>query len=301
MKEANINSITRLRIHSDGEGVRSVVFMQGCPLDCFWCCNPETRFSESHRRLTTKQLYTYIREDVPYFLFSSGGLTFSGGEPLLWADFIRSFVQRYCSGFAVDVETSLYADWDVIEPLIPLINLWNVDFKVFHPSLHRAYTGQSNEKILDNLRKLACAAGPDRILVTYPVIPGCNDSRENLDSMIIFLQELGITKVEVHPYRKFSEEKHKTLNQPFREIPELSSKQYAEILALFRKNGIVPLERTSLYGKEKCEYLKRLRREICKKWELDVDIAECDITEGCIGTCPRCEQELREISLKHFL
>jgi len=298
MDTVSINSITRLRIHADGEGVRSVLFLQGCPLDCFWCCNPETRFGNTYRKLTDQQLYSYIREDVPYFLFSGGGVTFSGGEPLLQADFIRRFVQNHCGGFTIDIETSLYAPWETVESLIPHIQLWNVDFKVFDDSLHREYTGKSNRRILDNIRRLVRTAGPDRVLITYPVIPGCNDSRENTARMISFMKEVGLDRIEVHPYRKGCEEKHRKLGKVTREIPELSPEQYRSILEMFRNNGILPVQRGSLFGKEKCEYLKALRRDICNIWKLNVDIAECEITEGCIGTCPRCEQELHEITLK---
>lgn len=296
METAGIHSITRLRINSDGEGVRSVIFMQGCPLDCFWCCNPETRFGSRFRRLTVQQLYTYIREDIPYYLFSQGGLTFSGGEPLLWSSFIKAFAEEYCREFTVDLETSLYAPWENIEPLIPLVHLWNVDFKVFDSLRHEEYTGKSNVLIVDNLRRLVSAAGPEHILITYPVVPGYNDSQENISRMVDLLRELGITRIELHPYRKFAEEKHRKLHRPFREIPEISSQCLKQLLTFFRENGIAPTQRGTIFSKEKCEYLKGLRREICANWDLNVDIAECDITEGCIGTCQKCEQELHEIS-----
>lgn len=298
MENVSINSITRLRIHSDGEGVRSVLFLQGCPLDCFWCCNPETRFGKKYRKLTAHQLYPYIREDIPYFLFSGGGITFSGGEPLLQADFIRHFAMACCRDFTVDIETSLCAPWEAVESLIPHIHTWNVDFKIFDEALHREYTGKSNKQILDNLRCLAWAAGPERVLITYPMVPGYNDSRENIVGMISFMKEIGLDRIEVHPYRKGCEEKHRRLGKETREIPEVTVQQYRAVQELFRENGIIPVRRESIFGKEKCEYLKALRREICEAWELDVDIAQCEITEGCIGTCPRCEQELHEISLK---
>ena len=89
MLTANIQTITRLRINVDGEGVRSVVFMHHCPLRCFWCCNPETRTGEGYRTLTVRELYGYLKRDVPYFEKSRGGVVFSGGEPLLQADFLK--------------------------------------------------------------------------------------------------------------------------------------------------------------------------------------------------------------------
>ena len=86
MESVRVNSITRLRIRCDGQGVRSVVFLQGCPLDCFWCCNPEIRAGDDCKTLTGEQLAAYLRRDVPYFLASGGGITFSGGEPFAQAE-----------------------------------------------------------------------------------------------------------------------------------------------------------------------------------------------------------------------
>ena len=298
MDTVSINSITRLRIHSDGAGVRSVCFLQGCSLDCFWCCNPETRFGDKFRRLSPRQLYTYIREDVPYYLFSGGGITFSGGEPLVQAEFIRNFAREYCRGFTVDLETSLYASWETVESLIPHIHLWNVDLKVMEESKHREFTAKSNALILENIRRLALQAGPERILITYPVVPGYNDDDINISQMIRFMKDNGLTKIEVHPYRKFNEKKHRSLGKECADIPEVSAQRYQELLERFRENGITPVQRTTIFSKEKCEYLKSLRRDACEAWNLDVDIAECDIVEGRIGTCPKCEQELHEITLK---
>ena len=77
-----VNSIIRLRINSDGEGVRSVIFLQDCPLSCVWCCNPETRFGNRYKEVTVEQLYELIARDQVYFDSTNGGITFSGGEPL---------------------------------------------------------------------------------------------------------------------------------------------------------------------------------------------------------------------------
>lgn len=295
MDTVSINSITRLRIHSDGEGVRSVCFLQGCPLDCFWCCNPETRFGQTYRKLTARQLYSYIREDIPYFLFSGGGITFSGGEPLLHAPFILEFAKEYCSGFTVDLETSLYAPWETVASLLSVVNLWNVDLKVMDDEKHRKFTGKSNERILQNIRGIVGTVGPEKILITYPVIPGYNDD-ENVMEMIRFMRENHLRNIELHPYRKFSEEKHRKLGKESVDIPELSRERYHGLLEIFRENGITPVQRSTIFSKEKCEYLKALRRDVCREWDLDVEIAQCPVTEGCIGTCPKCEQELHEIS-----
>lgn len=110
--EAKVNSIVRLRVNSDGNGVRDVVFFQGCPLKCIWCCNPETHYSNNCEVISVDELYQLISRDLIYFCESKGGITFSGGEPLLNIDFIVEFLKKYGHLFNANIETSLYADFD---------------------------------------------------------------------------------------------------------------------------------------------------------------------------------------------
>ena len=151
---SDIHHITRLRINSDGEGVRSVIFVHGCPLNCFWCCNPETRFADNFKTLTPEQLNDYIKKDKAYFQNSNGGVTFCGGEPLLYADFIEEYIKEYCTDFSVNIETSLYVEQTELIKLLPLVNEWYIDFKIFDEQKHIEYTGRSNELIKENLRFL---------------------------------------------------------------------------------------------------------------------------------------------------
>lgn len=295
MQTASINCITRLRIHADGQGVRSVIFFQGCPLDCSWCCNPETRHGTDYRTLTPEQLFRFIRTDVPYFRASDGGVTFSGGEPLLWSPFLAEFLSCYCQGFRADIETSLQASQEAVTALIPYIDLWNVDFKLFDPERHRRHTGCSNRQILQNLRLLASRVPRERILITYPIIPTVNDDPENIQSMIAFLRELGLNRVELHPYRQFSEDKHRSLGLPCTPLPRLDPEQFQRICELFRSSGFTLADRKTLYGKDKCTYLKSLRIKLVQQHGLDLEILPCSVTEDCIGTCPRCEYELAQI------
>ena len=296
LETAKIDSITRLRIHSDGTGVRSVVFLCGCPLNCFWCCNPETRHGSHNRELTAEALYDYVKGDIPYFQASEGGITFSGGEPLLWTEFLRTFILEYCQGFSVDMETSLHTSRQNLDTLIPLIGQWNVDFKVWDSEKHCSFTGQPNTLILDNLKYLASQIPTERILVTYPVIPGYNDDDVNLKAMAGFLRENGISRVEPHPYRKVCEEKHRRLGLSSPELEPISEARFRSVLERLRQYGMTIVMRRAPFGKEKCSYLKTLRRQICEREKLDVEIAECSQEEACIGTCPRCEYELKRIA-----
>lgn len=296
MEKTKINSITRLRINEDGTGVRSVIFMCGCPLNCFWCCNPEICLSKKFKMLTVDELYPYISKDIPYFMSSNGGITFSGGEPLLHSHYIKNFIEKYCRNFSVALETSLYTEQKVLEEIYPLIDEWYIDFKVFDSAKHTEYTGVSNECIKDNLKFLSSRIDRDKITVTYPLIPGYNTSDENLFNMMVFLNSLGIKKIELHPYRKFQEEKHKNAGIEPVIIDEISNELYSRIKYNFLNNGFEIPERKIYQEKEKCRYLKSIRGKICAEENIQLEIKDCTFEGRCVGTCPQCEYELEIIN-----
>lgn len=203
--EARVNSITRLRINSDGTGVRDVVFFYGCPLNCVWCCNPETRFGSNYEIITEDELFQLISRDLIYFQNTNGGITFSGGEPLLHSGFILAFLEKYGNLFNTNLETSLCADYCCVQRIIPYINEWYIDFKKYDESFHRELTGKSNKAILNNIRRLSEETCTDKIIITYPVITSVNDSMEDIDRIIQFMSECSLRKVKIHPYRKNAE------------------------------------------------------------------------------------------------
>ena len=296
MTSGKINSITRLRIDSDGSGVRSVVFMQGCPLNCFWCCNPETRQKVGYRSLSPEGLYHYIKRDIPYFVYSNGGITFSGGEPLWQADFIKEFGEMYGKGFSVDIETSLYAKKEKLNQTLHLIDVWNVDMKVVDEQEHVKLTGVSNRTILENLAFLADHVSPDRIIITLPIITKYNDAPAQILKVVKLLKSIGVNCVEIHPYRKLAEEKQRRLGMVTTSVEQLSMEKLDCIEKMLVDNGMCIKNRGFYFGKEKCKYLSSLREEICKKNKLPMKITECKYTGECIGTCPKCEIELIKIS-----
>ena len=294
--KANVGNITRLRINEDGPGVRSIIFLCACPLNCIWCCNPELCASKRFKSLTAEELYAYIAKDVVYFKNSGGGVTFSGGEPLLHTEFIENFIKNYGQDFSVDIETSLYTKRENLEKLIPLIDCWYIDFKVFDENKHLEYTGVSNEVIKENLRFLRSEINKDKITVTYPMIPGYNTSEENLSHMIAFLKELDIQTIDLHPYRKKQENKHIAIGLEPTVIEELSREKYQSIRERLIQNGFVISQRTFYREKEKCRYLKEIRKKLCQEENIPLDIKDCNFEGRCIGTCPQCEYELEFIN-----
>ena len=296
MEKANISGITRLRINEDGPGVRSVVFMCGCPLHCVWCCNPEVCLSTSYKTLSADELYQYIARDVPYFEKSGGGITFSGGEPLLHTAFISEFIQKHGSGFSAALETSLYTDASNIMKLSPLVDRWYIDFKVSDSQKHRKYTGVSNELIKSNLRFLSDRIDKEKITITYPVIPSLNTSDEDLSEMMTFLSDCGIKTIELHPYRKIQEQKHAEIGLSPTVIGELSGDSYRAIKERLTENGFHIPEISGYHEKEKCKYLKSIRKQICSENKIHLQIRDCKVRERCSGVCRQCEHELDVIN-----
>ena len=212
---------------ADGPGVRTVVFLKGCPLRCVWCQNPESQalcqetfyYPErcvdcgncdtacySNVRMTVgdsispAELAGVILQDKPFFQNSSGGVTFSGGEPLLFMDYLRetSLILKE-ENIHIAVETSGYFDYREFETkLLSLVDYLLYDIKLMDPGDHKKHTGKSNEIIIGNFEKLL-KADVD-VLPRVPLIPGHTATRENLSGIARFLKSLKVTECMLLPY-----------------------------------------------------------------------------------------------------
>lgn len=290
-----ISSIIRLRVNSDGEGVRSVVFLYGCPLNCIWCCNPETRYHNLYKESTPRELFDLIARDIPYFLESNGGITFSGGEPLVQYRFIKDFARIVNGAFSINIETSLFASQNVIAELAPLVDHWYIDYKG-EQEHHAQYTGVDNYQIRRNLQFLSSYLKPDQITMTYPLIPSYTDTETSIMDLIELASKLHITQVELHPHRPKSEGKYKKMELPYEKIPPLNRSRYEVIKQTLQSAGLIVNSSNALVERNKCNYLKNIRRLLCEKLQIPLSIAECKYVGRCTGTCPKCENELSEIN-----
>lgn len=251
-----VATIIRLRIGSDGEGVRSVVFLYGCPLSCKWCCNPETRFGGNYQSVTPKQLLELVLRDEIYFLESGGGITFSGGEPLMQYPFIREFARLVQGRFSIDMETSLYAPREALEALLPVVNRWNIDCKAPTEQTHLAYTGVPREVIRENLRWLSRQVSPDRITLTWPIVPGYTDGDDQLEDVISLLRELGLHQISLHPHRVHSMEKYPRLGLQPEITQSLPAERLRQIRQALTEAGFPPAPAEFPREREKCPILK---------------------------------------------
>ena len=193
------NGIERLRIDTDGKGVRALVLMSDCLLECKYCCNKGiNKVFPRNAEKTPLKLGEHLHKDGIYFEKTGGGVTFGGGEPLLQADFIVQFSKIY-SMWNIDIETSLNMDYSEIEKLVDIIDVWHIDIKDMDPTIYKNYTGFDNSLVMENLKKLVNAVPTEKLHIRVPRIKGYNTSNDIYKS-IETLKAMGFTEIEVFDY-----------------------------------------------------------------------------------------------------
>ena len=181
-----------------------------------------------------------IRSDVTFFDESRGGVTFSGGEPLLQPDFLFSLL-NLCRAEEIHtaLDTSGYAPWAVIERVLPHVNLFLYDLKSMDDAVHRRYTGVSNRLILENLARLsALGAG---IILRLPLVPGINDAPANLEAAARMAAALpALLHVDLLPYHSSAVSKYDGLKLAYRlpGVPSPTPQQMETAAQIFRSFGL---------------------------------------------------------------
>lgn len=200
--EAPVITCARLRMQTDGKGVTTLVCFHGCPLRCKWCINPFSFAPETRREnMTAQMLYDRVKIDELYFLATGGGVTFGGGEPLLYGEFLKEFRSICGESWHLCAETSLNVPREQVKIAAGCIDHFYVDCKDTNPEIYRSYTGRDNARMIDNLRCLLKLVGPERITVRLPLIPEFNTEEDRRASRTM-LEQMGITKFDPFTYRK---------------------------------------------------------------------------------------------------
>ena len=224
----NVVSLSRIRTQTDGEGVTTLVVSMGCPLRCAYCINPFTWDGSFKGKIyTAEDLYNELKIDNLYFLATGGGVMFGGGEPLLNADFISSFITKYKStGWKFSMETSINVPLENLKKVIGLIDLFIVDTKDMNKERYELYTKADYDNFYNNLKYLLKEVGPERIIARVPVIPELHKDKEYEDN-VKALQEIGIKGIEVFRYVNPSVRK---------ELSDTSKKNTEEFLSKIKKD-----------------------------------------------------------------
>lgn len=192
---AIVFDIARCSLH-DGPGIRTTVFLKGCPLDCFWCHNPE---SKSYQPITTTdpktgttklighsmtvaEVMAIVEKDMDYYAKSEGGLTISGGEPMTHPIFVKALAKSAKEkGIHVAIETSGMAPWPHFELVMPYIDLFLYDYKDSHGDRLRANTKGDLKQIEENCQRLLDLG--QAVTRRCLIIPGINDSEAHLSAI----------------------------------------------------------------------------------------------------------------------
>jgi pyruvate formate lyase activating enzyme len=282
--EGIVFNIQRFSIQ-DGPGIRTTVFLKGCPLRCAWCSNPESQNFRPEivhrdssctrcglcisvcpekaislrdkgvsidRKLCTNcgdcigvcvpgalkilgqtmsagEVFREIKKDADFYWNSGGGVTASGGEPLAQPDFVAALF-KLCQDTGIDtcIETSGCASTEALEKVLLYTSLILYDVKMGDSGPHRKWTGAPNKEILLNLEKAIASGVP--VTIRVPLIPGINDSNEELKKIARIAADLPkkSVKVELLPYHRFGMGKYQQLDREY-ELTELTTQNAPEI------------------------------------------------------------------------
>lgn len=196
-----IIGIDRLRMGTDGSGVRTLIGTYGCPLRCKYCLNPQSW--DGRRKptvLTPEHLYKKVAIDSIYFQATNGGITIGGGEPLFHMDAIEQFAKLCPDTWNLWTETSLHVNSQKVAQAANVFDHFIVDIKTTNTNIYRSYTGKELAVAMDNLFLLKDLVGADRIMVRIPQIPGFVDVHQQMVS-VDWIAAQGFNSLDLFTYR----------------------------------------------------------------------------------------------------
>lgn len=290
-------NIQEYSVH-DGPGIRTTIFLKGCPLRCLWCANPEGQspyaeplharsrcrrcgtcfgvcprkavaagqggYPRFHReacsscetrdcvracpaqavrvageRWSPENLCGRVAGQARFYRNSGGGVTLSGGEPLVQPEFVNTFMD-HCerAGLAIGIETCGLWDWSRLEGLVGRVDFIYFDLKCLSADRHQQLTGSGNGLILDNLRRLARSSA--RMIVSFPVVPGVNTVDGEPAAVAGLCRELGIRAARLLPYHAFGAAKYEELDRDYQmqHVRSPSTEELETIRSEFAGRGI---------------------------------------------------------------
>lgn len=216
----------------DGPGIRVVVFMQGCPLRCKFCHNPDTWFKEKNMQISTVDLVNRIRKFRPYFEDSGGGVTFSGGEPLLQSEFLVDTLKlSKKAGISTCVDTSGTGyNKEYLEEIFHWTDLFILDIKAIDPIAYKDLTGHDMNEF--NYFKDELNKHSNDVWLRQVIVPGLNDTKEYILKLKDYIKGFNnVKKVELLPYHTLGVSKYEKLgiDYPLKNIEPLSNEKLQEL------------------------------------------------------------------------
>lgn len=214
-KEGYINSIETMGL-VDGPNIRIVIFMQGCPLRCLFCHNPETWGKDINKKMTSKEIVDEVRKYRPY-IEMGGGVTFSGGEPLFQSEFLLDML-KLCkkAGIHTCIDTSGTGyNKEIIKDILKYTDLVILDIKAIEEANYLKMTGKDMSEF--NYFKDLLKETNKPIWLRQVIVPGINDNEDYINKLREYIKQFkNIEKVELLPYHTLGIEKYKKLNLKYR-------------------------------------------------------------------------------------
>lgn len=212
MVKGNIDSFESMGL-VDGPGVRFVVFMQGCPLRCAYCHNPETWADEKKIEMTAEELVKKVLKYMPYF-GDDGGVTFSGGEPLRQPKFLLEALKE-CKKYGINTCLDTSGAGDEYDEILDYVDLVILDVKAIDAEKYKALTGQNIERY--NRFLATCQKKKKRLWLRQVIVPGYNDTEADILRLKEYIKNIeNVERVELLPYHSMAKEKYKKLGIKYR-------------------------------------------------------------------------------------
>nr|WP_284700605.1 pyruvate formate-lyase-activating protein [Thermoanaerobacterium sp. R66] len=224
----------------DGPGIRYVVFMQGCPLRCAYCHNPDTWNYNDGKEVSTDEIFNDVKRYIPYMKSSGGGVTLTGGEPTLQPEFCEDLFKKLkASVIHTALDTSGYVNIDKVKGLVKYTDLFLLDIKHIDDEGHKKLTGASNRKTLEFAKYLSDEG--KKMWIRHVIVPGITDDMEEIKKLADFVSSLkNVDRVEILPYHKMGVYKYEALGIPYslKGINPPDTSKIEEIKEEFRKRDI---------------------------------------------------------------
>lgn len=247
-----IFNIQHFSIH-DGPGIRTTVFLKGCPLRCPWCSNPESQRLQPEKMLdansklplimgeekTVDEIMVEVLKDRDFYEESGGGITLSGGEIFAQYEFARAILKKAKElGLHTAIETTAFVDHEKFVDLIQFVDFIYTDLKHYNNIRHRKVTGVQNQLIIQNIHH--AFTQKKEIILRIPVIPNFNNSLEDAEQFANLFNELHIDQVQLLPFHQFGENKYALLNRKYEmtDIKALHPEDLYDYQAIFLKHQI---------------------------------------------------------------
>ncbi|MFC4102263.1 pyruvate formate-lyase-activating protein [Paenibacillus xanthanilyticus] len=240
------------RIHSmetfgtvDGPGIRFVLFMQGCALQCQFCHNPDTWDTAGGRQVTVEEILAEIEPYLAYYKGSGGGITVTGGEPTLQAPFVAELFKACKERFGLHtaLDSSGFCETSHAATLMEYTDLVLLDLKQMNKKKHERLTSQPNDRILKFARWLSTIGKP--AWIRHVLIPGITDNAEDLNALGEFISLLSnVEKLELLPYHRMGVYKWQALGReyPLEGVPtptERDIRRAREVIDRARKHIVL--------------------------------------------------------------